>query len=170
MIYLKFMKESKNILIMKRIIVILMALMPIFTSCEKEIEIRCSEIDMSQEKDDAFYTYFRFVNETDVPIVIEYLMHHIDIFTIYDIAPYSDVVDILPYKSQTEFVHFKDVFNPRITVYYNLSDGNTDNYTKVHYDEEIVYDDNRWSDNLVDHNSMVRTFVITQKMYNDAKK
>lgn len=169
MIYLKFMKESKNILIMKRIIVILMALMPIFTSCEKEIEIRCSEIDMSQEKDDAFYTYFRFVNETDVPIEVEYLIRRGDSFDWHDIAPYSDAVS-LPCKSLTEFVHFKDVFNARITVYYNLSDGNTDNYTKVHYDEEIVYDDNRWSDNLVDHNSMVRTFVITQKMYNDAKK
>ena len=79
---------------MKNFICSLMALFAVcaITSCEKESaptkipETQLSEIDMSSEKEDKFYTYFRFVNETGVPISIEYVKNGSDIGTIHYVA------------------------------------------------------------------------------------
>ena len=157
---------------MKNIICCLMALFAVcaMTSCEKERipETQLSEIDMSSEKEDKFYTYFRFVNETGVPISIEYVKNGSDIGTIHYVASYRDAVD--RHISETEFVAFKDCIW-LLRIYYNITEESSNSdYIKVECSEGGLLDYALWSREEIDANSLVSTFVVTEKMYEEANK
>lgn len=161
---------------MKNIICCLLALFAVcaMTSCEKESaptkipETQLSEIDMSSEEEDEFYTYFRFVNETGVPISIEYVKNGSDIGTIHYVASYRDAVD--RHISETEFVAFKDCIW-LLRIYYNITEESSNSdYIKVECSEGGLLDYALWSREEIDANSLVSTFVVTEKMYEEANK
>lgn len=160
---------------MKNFICCLMALFAVcaMTSCEKESaptkipETQLSEIDMSSEKEDKFYTYFRFVNETGVPILIEYVEKGYDVASMQYIAPYNDAID--KFVSDAEFVTFRDSYG-LIHIYYNFTEeSSNDDYIKVECIEGDLLDDALWSNEEIDANSIIRTFVVTKQMYEDIK-
>lgn len=124
-------------------------------------------IDMSLEKDNKFYTYFRFVNETGVPILIEYVEKGYDVASMQYIAPYNDAID--KFVSDAEFVTFRDSYG-LIHIYYNFTEeSSNDDYIKVECIEGDLLDDALWSTEEIDANSIIRTFVVTKQMYEDIK-
>lgn len=126
-----------------------------------------TEIDMSLEKDNKFYTYFRFVNETGIPILIEYVEKGYDVASMQYIAPYNDAID--KFVSDADFVTFRDSYG-LIHIYYNFTEeSSNDDYIKVECIEGDLLDDALWSNEEIDANSIIRTFVVTKQMYEDIK-
>lgn len=137
------------------------------TSHSSVPDTNLTEIDMSLEKDNKFYTYFRFVNETGVPILIEYVEKGYDVASMQYIAPYNDAID--KFVSDAEFVTFRDSYG-LIHIYYNFTEeSSNDDYIKVECIEGDLLDDALWSNEEIDANSIIRTFVVTKQMYEDIK-
>ena len=137
------------------------------TSHSSVPDTNLTEIDMSLEKDNKFYTYFRFVNETGVPILIEYVEKGYDVASMQYIAPYNDAID--KFVSDAEFVTFRDSYG-LIHIYYNFTEeSSNDDYIKVECIEGDLLDDAQWSNEEIDANSIIRTFVVTKQMYEDIK-
>ena len=140
-------------------------------SCEEkdpkpfvEHETQLTDIDMSTENDDAYYTYFRFVNETGGPMVIIFFERGYDSAEYIWIAPYFDAV--YGVASWSNFVTFDEqMFGP--DVYYNKE---PDKEPEAITEDEAtgLLDENLWRVEQVDENSMIRTFVFTKQMYKEA--
>ena len=158
--------------IMKRFLFIVLSAPLFICACEKDNkdkmpsfvqQVELSDIDMSAEREDVYYTYFRFVNETGVPILVEYLENGFDVVTAHFISPYFDAVD--KKSSSSGFVHFGDYY-ANIHIYYNRGEDGVDNdYIKVSCTEGGVLDNSLWVEEIVDNNSVIRTFVFTRQMY-----
>ena len=158
---------------MKTRLFILMSMIFTLVSCEKpapepsvEPETQLTDIDMSNENDDAFYTYFRFVNETGVPIYMIFFERGFDSGEWLWIDPYFDAVYRI--VSWTNFFTINEkMYN--FEVYYNKEPGKEPE--AIAEDEATgLLDENLWSVEQVDENSMIRTFVFTKQMYKDALK
>lgn len=131
-------------------------------------EVQLTEIDMSKEKDDAFYSYFRFINETDVPMLITYLERGYDDVTPHYVDSYCDVVDGI--SSIADFQTFGECF-AHVEIFYNRAIGFNDNYVKeMHSANYGLLNDSLWQEEIIDDNSKVFTFVFTQQMYEDANE
>lgn len=131
-------------------------------------EVQLTEIDMSKEKDDAFYTYYRFINETGVPMLITYVERGYDIATMHYVDSSCDVVDKM--SSAIGFKTFKEGFG-YVKIFYNRAIGVDNNYVKeMHSDNYGLFNDSLWQEEIIDDNSKVCTFVFAQQMYEDAKE
>ena len=158
---------------MIRLIYTLIFSVMIITSCEKpapepsvEPETQLTDIDMSNENDDAFYTYFRFVNETGAPMLVAFFERGYDSGECLWIDPYFDAV--FGVVSWSNFVAFDEqMFWPEV-LYNTDLDGKPEVRTK--HEATGLLDENLWSVEQVDENSMIRTFVFTKQMYKDALK
>lgn len=161
------MKKSLFVIMISVIIEVALVACENNTSHSSVPDTNLTEIDMSLEKDNKFYTYFRFVNETGVPILIEYVEKGYDVASMQYIAPYNDAID--KFVSDAEFVTFRDSYG-LIHIYYNFTEeSSNDDYIKVECIEGDLLDDALWSNEEIDANSIIRTFVVTKQMYEDIK-
>lgn len=161
------MKKSLFVIMISVIIGVALVACENNTSHSSVPDTNLTEIDMSLEKDNKFYTYFRFVNETGVPILIEYVEKGYDVASMQYIAPYNDAID--KFVSDAEFVTFRDSYG-LIHIYYNFTEeSSNDDYIKVECIEGDLLDDALWSNEEIDANSIIRTFVVTKQMYEDIK-
>ena len=129
--------------------------------CFEEQEVQYSEIDMSLERSDRFYTYFRIINKTNVRLqVLHKEFYSCDVFHIY-IDPYRD--GTTRYESRTEFMHFAECFE-FLYIWYDTEAGRL----KVSCTEDDLLNNELWTEEIIDENSAVHTFVITQQMYEQA--
>lgn len=140
-------------------------------SCEKEPSmVTLTEIDMSRENSDLNYVYYRFINETGVPICIEYVEPYSDLGMSGELTNHTDMVarivcDQKGFKSVDESFAAIVVFYNRL---YSMDyKGNMVVYKAP--DEGSPMNPASWSEEVVDRNSVIRTFTFTKEHYNAIK-
>lgn len=130
-------------------------------------ELQLSDVDFSAEVAGRFYTYFRFVNQTSVPIHISYLQKAYDEASSQFIAQYHDAVDVI--QSYEGFKNFGDSYCDKF-IFFNKSEELRDRYIMLVCNEDYLSNDALWSEEVVDDNTIIRNFVITEHMYKEMKK
>lgn len=130
-------------------------------------ELQLSDVDFSAEVAGRFYTYFRFVNQTSVPIHISYLQKACDEASSQFIAQYHDAVDVI--QSYEGFKNFGDSYCDKF-IFFNKSEELRDRYIMLVCNEDYLANDALWSEEVVDDNTIIRNFVITEHMYKEMKK
>lgn len=127
------------------------------------------EYDMSGESDDYYYTYFQFVNTTDMIVGVSYMPFSSDMFgeNRYigggrnDVFEESDVVDFPTIDTVCSAICMTFYGEDgKVEALYNVED-TLDAYPSP-------ADRAQWDDVPIDNNSMIRRYTITQECYDYA--
>ena len=162
---------------MKNYLFIVLALSVMLISCQRdeaiksgEPQLQLTEIDMSSEVDENYYTYFRVINKTGAPIVFKAVQSGSDIGVYSYMENYHDGI-LYIYPIGRDFKYFSETVFPFIEIEYNYNKETGESSVLAEYRGDTpgnILDDDMWSKEIIDHNSIVRTFVVTEQMYNEA--
>lgn len=162
---------------MRNYLFIMLTLSAMLISCDRdepngcgEPQLQLTEIDMSSEVDENYYTYFRVINKTGVPIVFRAVQLNTDIGVSSYMENYHDGI-LYIYPIGRDFKCFSETVFPFVEIKYNYNEETGESSVLAEYRGDTpgnILDDDMWSKEIIDENSIVRTFVFTEQMYNDA--
>lgn len=125
------------------------------------------EYDISGESEDYYYTYFQFVNTTDMIVEVSYFSYSNDMFaqSCYigggrnDVFQESDIAEFptIDTTCGTIYMTFYGE-DGEVEAAYNVADGT------VEYPSPA--DSAQWEDIPIDDNSLIRRYIITHEDYN----
>lgn len=154
---------------MKRYMLILIVLCHALVACETN-QLPLSKIDMSDEVPQSYYTYFRFINRTGAPIMLEFLYAGKSDGWRYIIPDDHDIVEIYV-DSDALFATPEQLFE-YIMVYYNYNEEYVD-MVAMYYDDTTTSSPmliESWDAKLIDENSLLLSYTFTSEHYDQAQR
>jgi hypothetical protein len=138
-------------------------------ACETN-QLPLSKIDMSDEVPQSYYTYFRFINRTGAPIMLEFLYAGKSDGWRYIIPNDHDIVEVCV-DGDALFATPDQLFG-YVRVYYNYNDEFVDVVT-MFYDETMINSPmfiESWAKRRIDDNSLLLSYTFTKEHYDEAKR